>query len=236
MTLPTITKGILSVGAALPDPPFEFQDGATLQGFDVELTKAIASELGLEWRLVPYQGGDFNGIFAGLSSGAYDCVASGTTITPERQAMASFCTPYLKSGQSLVCNIERTPQVRSIDDLADLVIGVQQGNTSAPVAQRLKTQGRVADVRIYPYHDIELMLGDLDAGKIGAVMKLAPVMHWFVRERPSLRVVQVGITEELLGVCVRLNDEALRDPIDGAQERLRARGLLDRLSRKWLES
>ena len=67
-----------------------------------------------------------------------------------------------------------------------------------------------------------------------AVMKLAPVMHWLVRERPKLKVVQTGITRELLGVCVRKGDTALRDAIDRAQQALRADGTLTRLVARWL--
>jgi ABC-type amino acid transport substrate-binding protein len=37
---------------------------------------------------------DFNGIFAGLDDGSYDCIASGTTITPGRRKLAEFCAPY----------------------------------------------------------------------------------------------------------------------------------------------
>jgi polar amino acid transport system substrate-binding protein len=236
MTIATIIPGVLCVGAALPDPPFEFMDGDTPCGFDIELMQAIAAELGLQWRLVPYAGGDFNGIFAGLADGTYDCIASGATITPERERMAAFCTPYIRSGQSLVCNIEATPQVRSIDDLRGLIIAVQHGNTSEPVANRLKEQGRVSAVRTYAYHDIGVMLDDLAAGKIGAVMKLAPVMHWFTRNRPALRVVQEGITDETLGVAVRLGNEGLRQAIDGAQAKLQDTGVLPKLVTKWLRA
>ena len=136
MSVATVIPGILCVGSALPDPPFEFMDGDAARGFDVELMQAIAAGFGLQWRLVPYAGGDFNGIFAGLANGAYDCIASGATITPDRERMATFCAPYVRSGQSLVCNIETTPHVRSIDDLRGMVIGVQHGNTSEPVAHR----------------------------------------------------------------------------------------------------
>jgi hypothetical protein len=106
-----------SFASAPPDPPFEFMDGGTARGFDVELTQAIAAELGLRSRLVPYAGGDFNGIFSGLANGTWDCVASGATITPERERMAAFCAPCIESGQSLVCNIEATPHVRSVNRL-----------------------------------------------------------------------------------------------------------------------
>ena len=232
----TRTPGVLCVASALPDPPFEFIDGENPAGFDVDLMRAICSELGLQWRLARYVGEDFNGIFAGLANGAWDCVASGTTITPERMAIASFCKPYVESGQSLVCNVEKTPNVHSVKDLRGMILGVQLGNTSEPVARRLKLQGQVADVRMYAYHDIDLMLNDLESGNIGAVMKLAPVMHWLIKNRPAFRVVQERITDEKLGVAVGLHNEELRQVIDSAQERLRERGVLSKLTRKWLQA
>ncbi len=234
MGVNTVMPGVLCVGSALPDPPFEFMDGREPSGFDVELMQAVAAELGLTWRLSPYAGADFNGIFGGLASGTWDCVASGAPITPERVRLVSFCMPYIRSGQSLVCNIEATPHVRSIDDLQGMILGVQRGNTSEPVAHRLKDEGRIAEVRIYAYHDIGVMLDDLVAGKIGAVMKLAPVMHWMIRNRSRLRVVQEGITDERLGVAVRLGNDALRVAINDAQARLQKSGVLPQLAKKWL--
>src|ERR1700734_2486345 len=112
----------LTVGAALPDPPFELIEGGRPAGFDIELTQLIAARLGRTWRLVRYDGADFNGIFAGLKSGAYDCIASGTTITPGRAERADFCAPYALSGQSLVVDATRHPRVRGVDDLEGLVI------------------------------------------------------------------------------------------------------------------
>jgi polar amino acid transport system substrate-binding protein len=235
MSANTIIPGVLCVGSALPDPPFEFSDGGRSCGFDVELMQAIAADLGLEWRLVPYSGSDFNGIFNDLAK-SVDCIASGTTVTPERQHVAAFCAPYLRSGQSLVCNIETTPHVRSIDDLHGMVLAVQQGNTSEPVAYRLKAQGRVADVRVYAYHDIGKMLDDLSAGRIGGVMKLAPVMRWFIRGRPRLRLVQERITDESLAIAVGLDNAPLRQAIDAAQARLQEKGTLSDLVKKWLQA
>jgi ABC-type amino acid transport substrate-binding protein len=227
-------RKLLKVGAALPDPPFELlgEDGPA--GFDIELMQRIAAKLGRAWQLVPYRGSDFNGIFAGLNDGSYDCVASGATITPGRQAIADFCSPYCISGQSLVTDASRHPGVRSIDDLKGLVVGVQQGNTSQPVAEKLVAEGRAARVRLYAYHEIEAALGDLSSGGCDAFMKLAPVTHWLVRDRPALKVVQTAITREVLGVCVRQGDAALRDAINAAQAELVRDGTLPALIKQWL--
>jgi len=234
MASPTHEPGVLCVGSALPDPPFELMRNNEPAGFDVDLMRAISADLGLRWKLIPYDGEDFNGIFSGLDDGQYDCVASGTTITPERREKALFCVPYLRSGQSLVANAECTPDIRSIDDLAGRTIGVQHGNTSEPVAHRLKAEGRVGAVKTYAYHDIGRMLDDVEAGRIAAVMKLAPVMRWFTRDRPALKVVQETITDEELGVCVALGNVPLQEAIDAAMARLRADGTLAGLTDRWI--
>jgi ABC-type amino acid transport substrate-binding protein len=224
----------LRVGAALPDPPFELMTAAGPDGFDIALMRRIAALLGRDWQLVRYAGADFNGIFGGLDDGAYDCVASGTTITPSRVRIVDFCPPYIVSGQSLVVDPARHPQVRGVDDLQGLVIGVQQGNASQPVAERLVAEHRAARVRVYAYDPIGQALSDLSTGECDAFMKLAPVTAWLVRDRPRLKVVQTGITREELGICVRRGDTALREAIEAAQATLRQDGTLAALVAQWL--
>jgi ABC-type amino acid transport substrate-binding protein len=55
-----------------------------------------------------------------------------------------------------------------------------------------------------------------------------------VRDRPRLKVVQVGITAEQLGICVRTGNTALRAAIDKAQAELVADGTLATLIAQWL--
>ena len=91
-------------------------------------------------------------------------------------------------------------------------------------------------MQTYAYHDIGVMLDDLAAGRIGAVMKLEPVMRWLIRTRPGLRMMQEGITDEKLGVCVRIGNDGLCQAINVAQARLQTRGVLPELVRKWLQA
>jgi ABC-type amino acid transport substrate-binding protein len=96
----TLTPGTLIVASAYPDPPFDIiQDGSS-SGFDIELMRAICAQLGLRLQPVRYLGADFNGIFEGLAKSSYDSVISGTTITPERAAIALFSQPYLISNST----------------------------------------------------------------------------------------------------------------------------------------
>jgi polar amino acid transport system substrate-binding protein len=225
---------LLRVAAAMPDPPFEFVGDAGPAGFDVDLMQSIAKMLGREWRLVRYTGADFSGIFSGLDDNAYDCIASGTTITAGRERIADFCSPYALSGQSLVVDPTRHPNVHSIAELKGLIIGVQNGNTSEPVAERLLAEHAVARVRVYAYDEIEKALDDLSTHGCDVFMKLAPVTEWFLRTRPQLKVVQTGITRELLGVSVRKGNTALKNAINDAQATLMKDGTVSALISKWL--
>jgi len=226
------TNGVLRVGAAFPDPPFEVSSHPP-SGLDHDLTRAIARELRLTWELRRYTGADFDGIFAGLGA-RYDIVASGATITDHRQDLARWCEPYLRSGQSLTVDADRTPAVRSTDDLTGLVLGVQNGNTSEPVARGLQADGKVHDVKVYAYDEILVALDDLESGTIGAFMKLEPVMRWLTAMRPSLQVVETGITTERIAVAVALADERLAAAIDRALATMRRQGTLAEIGARWL--
>ncbi len=222
----------LRVAGAYPDPPFDIGTEPPT-GLDVDLVHALAAELGCAVELQRYPGADFDGIFAGLGR-THDLVVSGATVTPHRRTLARWCAPYVHSGQSLVVAPARSPQAHDVDGLGGLVLGIQRGNTSEPVARRLRTKGAVADVRVYVYDAILEALADVESGVIGAFMKLEPVMRALTREREALRIVQTGITREELAVAVTLGSDDLARAIDSALDALRRRGDLTRIVDRWL--
>ena len=79
----TIKHGILTVGVEMGYPPMEYlaEDGITPVGFDISLAKAIADKMGLN---VQFADTAWEGIFAGINTGKYDCIISSVTILPER--------------------------------------------------------------------------------------------------------------------------------------------------------
>jgi len=226
----------LRVGAAFPDPPFNGMpdDGGQAAGLDIDLMSAIAESLGATIEFVTYDGADFNGIFDALDNGDFDCVAAGTTVTPEREQKATFVAPYLISGQSLAVDTSRLPHVTSVDDLVGLTVGVQRGNTSQPLAEELVANGKAARVRVYDYGSIRSALTDLSTGGCDAFMKLAPVLNELVKPVPGVEVVQRGISVENIAIAVPLSDQALLGRITVAQAELEEAGTLQRIRRKWL--
>lgn len=222
----------LRVGAAFPDPPFNGMPDDS--GLDVDLMTEIAAALGADVEFIPYEGADFTGIFDALNAGDFDCVAAGTTVTPEREKKARFAPPYLISGQSLAVDTRRLPGVHSIDDLDGLTIGVQQGNTSGPIADKLVADGKAARVRVYDYGSIRTALEDLTTGGCDAFMKLAPVLTELVKPIPGVEVVQRGISVEKIAIAVARHDQARLARITVAQAQLEEDGTLQRIRRKWL--
>ena len=180
-----------------------------------------------------YAGSDFNGIFDGLGDGRYDAVISGTTITPERAKRVLFSKPYLAFNQGVAINQERTQRVATVADLSGLVAGIQHGNTSDFVARRLKDEGIIADIRYYAYDDIGSALDDLEAGRIGLVIKLFPVISWLVKDRPKLAVALQVPTHEELGIAVAKNNEPLCEAIDRALDEVKRNGTFTALHARW---
>ncbi len=229
----TLEPGILAILTAYPDPPFDIMANGTATGFDIELMHAVCGRLGLTLRPLAYTGEDFNGIFDGLAQRTCDAVISGTTITPERAARVKFSPPYLVFNQGVAVNRRQTPNVMSTADLRGLTAGIQKGNTSDRVARRLLAQGDIAAIRYYPYHGIGTALDDLEAGKIGLIIKLFPVISWLVKDRPALAVAMQMPTQERLGIAYATDRTDLCDAIEAAIQALRDNGEFARLQARW---
>ena len=229
----TLTPRTLSVASAYPDPPFDLIDDGSASGFDIELMRAICAQLGLVRQPVRYSGDDFNGIFDGLANRSYDAVISGTTITPERAAIALFSQPYLEFNQGVAVNRRSTSNAASLADLRGLTAGIQSGNTSDNIAKRLLAQGAIGDIKYYPYHGIAAALDDLEAGRIGLVIKLHPVIAWLVRNRPALSVAIEVPTHEKLGIAFAKQNQALCEAVNRALAALRENGEFARLQARW---
>ena len=230
----TLNPGTLVVESAYPDPPFDVMDNGTATGFDIELMRAVCGLLDLALRPVAYSGDDFNGIFDGLAKRTCDAVISGTTITPERSAIVLFSQPYLEFNQGIAVNKRLTPDVTSTAQLRGLTAGIQSGNTSDLVARRLLAQGDIASIRYYPYHGIVSALDDLEAGRIGLLIKLFPVISWLVKDRPQLAVAMQVPTYEKLGIAFAKDRADLCGAVDAAIRTLRDNGTFARLQARWL--
>ncbi|MDV3220344.1 amino acid ABC transporter substrate-binding protein [Intrasporangium sp.] len=107
--------GVLKVGTEGTYAPFSFHDPTTneLVGYDVEVIKAVADELGVT---VEYVETPWDAIFAGLTSGRYDVVANQVTRTTEREGLYGLSRTYTYSEGVIATRADEA----SITDLAGL--------------------------------------------------------------------------------------------------------------------
>ena len=229
----TLKPDTLIVASAYPDPPFELADGSE-SGFDIDLMRAICKQLGLNLQRTRYLADNFDGIFDGPAKRTCDAVISGTTITPGRSAIVLFSHPYLEFNQGVAVNRRLTPSVSSVAGLNGLTAGIQSGNTSEFVAQRWLAEGAIAKIQYYPYDGILSALTDLEAGKIGLVVKLFPVISWLVKDRPQLQVAMQVPTHEKLGIAFAKDNLDLCNAVNGALDTLHASGEFARLQARWV--
>jgi polar amino acid transport system substrate-binding protein len=229
----TLHPGTLIVASATPDPPFEFSENGIATGFDIQLMQAICGQMGLTLQRVRFTGANFNDIFDYLENGTCDAVISGTTITPERSAIVLFSRPYLEFNQGVAINRQLTPSVSSVAGLRGLTAGIQSGNTSDAVAKRWLAENAIAGIRYYPYDGIATALNDLEAGRIGFVVKLHPVISWLVQTRSALTVAFQVPTHEKLGIAFAKNNTTLCQEMEAAVQTLRAKGTFAQLQAHW---
>ena len=94
-------------------------------------------------------------------------------------------------------------------------------------------EGAIAGIKYYPYHGITTALDDLEAGRIGLVIKLFPVISWLVKNRPLLAVALQVPTHEQLGIAFAKQNQQLCEAVNRALAKLRDTGEFARLQARW---
>jgi polar amino acid transport system substrate-binding protein len=235
----TLEQGTLTIGSDIPYPPFEFNKGGELTGFDVELMDAVAEKLGLQPK---WLNANFNTIFTQLSVNKFDVVASAVTAyapkgspaystTQKRAQIVAFAKPYYDSLQSLTTNPGKTPDLTAWDQLeSGDRVGVQSGTTGEFWAQEnLDPLG----VSLVGYTKAPDIFNALEAGQlVGAVVDL-PVAEDIAKTKPSLKVVQQIETGEQYAFAVNKANTGLLDAINGAMDELFADGTYASIFKKY---
>ena len=109
-------------------PPYEYYDGDTIVGIDVEVAQAIADKLGMELEVTDIA---FDSIIPGVQTGKYDMGMAGMTVTDERKEQVNFSDSYATGVQVVI--VKDGSAITSVDDLladgANTVVGTQAGTT-----------------------------------------------------------------------------------------------------------
>jgi len=206
--------------------PFEYVNDETkqIEGFDIDVMNAIATKEKLD---IEYVNVGFDPLLAGMAQGTYDAAISSITIRDDRKKDMLFSDPYFIAGQIVVVRKDAT--ITGKDTLTGNV-GAQLGTTGAIEVEAL------SGVTLKTYDEIGLAFQDLINGQITAVVCDTPVAKGYVdANSDKLKTVGDMFTTESYGIAVAKGKTDLLSKINAGLKSVKSEGLIDQLSKKWLE-
>ena len=175
----TIKDGTLMVGVEIGYPPMEYfdTDGATPIGFDVEVANALADYLGLELELVDTS---WDGIFAGVDTGKYDCIISCVSITDERKEQFNLTKPYVSNHTVLI--VPNDSEIDSMEALNGHSTAVQAETTADDY---MKEHSAELGAELFQYDKVINCFDDLKAGRTDSVFTDSVVAAYYLGDEAS---------------------------------------------------
>jgi polar amino acid transport system substrate-binding protein len=169
-TLVAIEKsGTLRVGVALIIPWAMHDKDGQLIGFEIDVAKKLARDLGVKPEFHPTPLGE---LVPDLVAGKFDIIVSGLSITAERALRVDFSNPYNETEVKLLASAKSpVAGAASLDAFnKDAVkIGVLEGSTAEDMAGVVLTNAQIID-----YTDSGTAFNDLVEGKLDAAVADSP--------------------------------------------------------------
>lgn len=225
-------KGVIRVGNCPEYPPFSFRNtDGQVEGFDSDFARALGEALGVS---VEMRDTAWEGLVAGMKKGDHDIIIS--CMSPEEATQASdnvfMSEPYYQLSEIIVT---RTSEggIRSKQDLAGRVVGVQANCTSEVAADSLPGMGiAVKEIRRYNRNSEALI--DLKNGRVDAVVVGFAYAATKVKGNPDLMIVNDPVRSVEIVVVLDHGETALVDRINQAIQTVKTNGSFDKAFQKWL--
>ncbi|GAB3992046.1 glutamate ABC transporter substrate-binding protein [Nocardioides marmoraquaticus] len=186
--------GEVTIGVKFDQPGLGFK-GATddvPSGFDVEIAKQVAGQLGIAPEDITWEETISDNREPYLQQGRVDLVLATYSITDERRQIVGQTGPYLVTGQQLL--VPEDSDVESVDDLQGEEVCAASGSTSL---ERIEEEGMTPA----PADNYSACVDDLKNGSIAAVSTDGAILLGYAAENEGeLKVVGEPFSEENIGV------------------------------------
>ena len=220
-------SGVLRVGLDPTFPPFEFTEGTSLQGIDVDLARALAAELDLE---VSYSHFGYDGLYDALATGQVDVLISALVPDVARTRDFAYSNGYINSGLVLVSRRD-TPLADS-SELVDKTVSVELG--TAGHVETTNWQRQVPDLAIAVHQSSDEALSALAMGRVDAAVVDNITARLFTGRQPDLGLVFIPVSEEPYAMVVRREDSKLLAELNRSLSLISSNGQLDSILNSWL--
>ena len=205
--------------------PFNYYDGKTLTGYEVDVAEALAKNLGLkiEWKAVP-----FDAQLAAVKQDRFDFAIASHGYTKDRAKAVDFASPHYCTGGQIAAAKDGALTVES---LKGKTVGVQLATSYFDAAKKI---AGVKEVKTYKA-DPEAFSA-LKAKKIDAWVSDKFTILETLGKNPNAGIVtgeQVFV--ERVSLIMRKNNNEFMDKVNQALADLQKDGTLATISQKYFK-
>ena len=217
-------------------PPFSYTtaDGK-LEGFDIDIARALGEAMGVEIKLVPQ---DWDGIIPALMARKYDAIIASMTITEERKKKVAFSNKYYNTPAKFVTKKGSVKEFTK-DTLKGKTVGVQRATTH----DSYLTDNYGKDVKIKRYATQDDAYLDMAAGRLDFLLADSVALSDGFLKKPEgkdFEFVGPDMTEERwfgvgAGIACRKKDKDLVELFNKAIDQIRADGTYKKIQDKYFD-
>ena len=205
--------GAITIGTKFDQPLFGLKgpDG-TPEGFDVEIGKLIAAQLGIAPEDIKWVEAQSKNREPFIQSGDVDIVVATYTINDTRKEVVSFAGPYYVAGQDILVAAGNPEGIEGVEDLAGKNVCSVSGSTSE---KNLIEAGAI----VLPAAGYSDCLEPLRNGAVVALSTDNVILAGLAAQNEGeFEVVGNPFTEEPYGIGLALEDDVFRDWINDVLE------------------
>ncbi len=219
--------GEIKIGVKYDVPPFGFKNPETnaIEGFDIDIGKAIAAELGVEPKFIEAIS---DNRIPFLKDGTADLILSTMTINAERDEEIDFSEPYFIARGRILVKKDNN-EIAGVKDLAGKEVCTVLGST---YEETLKKQAPTAKRRLVDTYSECLEL--IQNGAVDAESTDDVILTGHIIQDDELKLVGDPLTTEPYGAGLKEGDTAFKELVDETIQKFKDDGRWKQTYDKWI--
>jgi len=221
-------KGEITVGMLVDFPPYGTTNASNQpDGYDADVARLLAKDLGLKLNLVPVTGPNR---IPFLLTNKVDLLVASLAVTPERAKQVAFSKPY--SAATIVLYGSKKANIKGPADLKSVRVGVARASTQDVALTAMAPQG----TEIRRFDDDASAMQALISGQVDAIGCSTTVAAQIAKRVPANTFEdKFVLRQQEMAVAMRPGQAELLKTVNDFVTRNTANGELNKLYRKWLE-